>query len=133
MEKSPNKGIYGMGRRKTAVVQVLLTTEVTDRKVNGLPMEEYFPTTAMQNTAMRTLTTSSQDDQYGFVAKASGGGKQAQAQALSLAMSRALISVDEGYKKQLRKAGLVTRDPRAKERKKPGLRGARRAPQFSKR
>lgn len=87
----------------------------------------------MQNTAMRTLTTASQDDQYGFTAKTAGGGKQAQAQALSLAMARALVSVDEGYKKQLRKAGLVTRDPRAKERKKPGLRGARRAPQFSKR
>ncbi|MEX0650038.1 MAG: 30S ribosomal protein S9 [Candidatus Andersenbacteria bacterium] len=133
MNDSTKKGIYGMGRRKTAVAQVLLTTEDKARSVNGQPFESYFTTETMRATALRTLTTSSQDDQYGFSVKVHGGGKLAQAVALSLAMARALISVDDGYKKQLRKAGLLTRDPRAKERKKPGLKGARRAPQFSKR
>ncbi|MEX1111958.1 MAG: 30S ribosomal protein S9 [Candidatus Andersenbacteria bacterium] len=132
-DTTTTKGIHGLGRRKTAIAQVLLTTEDKARTVNEKPFEEYFTTAIMRSIALRTLTTSSQDDVYGFRLKVQGGGKLAQAQAASLAMARALIGVDEGYKKQLRKAGLLTRDPRAKERKKPGLRGARRAPQFSKR
>ncbi len=128
-----NTGLYGSGRRKTSVAQVLLQSDSLDRTVNGKKMEEYFTTVNMQSLAMRPLVVSSQHDVFGFKAKIKGGGKNSQAEALSLAIARALVGSDESYRKQLRKSGLMTRDPRAKERKKPGLKRARRAPQFSKR
>ncbi len=131
MAKKPKQ--YGLGRRKSAIAQVLLTDTADVRTVNGKPFSEYFPTDAMQTIAGKPLELASQDDVYGIKAKASGGGKQSQAEAVSLGIARALLSIDEGYRKQLRVAGLLTRDPRAKERKKPGLKRARRAPQFSKR
>ena len=122
-----------MGRRKTAVAQVLLLEDANDRTVNGIPMNEYFPTPAMQQVVLRSLTTASQNDAYGFKMKMQGGGKHAQSEAASLAIAHALLELDPGYRKQLKKTGLLTRDPRMKERKKPGLKRARRAPQFSKR
>lgn len=128
--KTPN---YGMGRRKTAIAQVVLTNDTAERTVNEKPFNEYFPTVAMQNTALGALEMTSQNDQYGFKARVSGGGKPAQATALKLATARALLGIDEGFRKQLKDSGLLTRDDRRKERKKPGLKRARRAPQFSKR
>lgn len=128
-----NNKLYGMGRRKTAVAQVVLNNDSKDRTVNGIPMEEYFPTSAMQQVVLRSLITASQNDEYGFNMKIKGGGKHAQSEAASLSIARALLEVDPGYRKQLKKTGLLTRDPRMKERKKPGLKRARRAPQFSKR
>lgn len=125
--------IYGLGRRKTAVAQVRLTATPAERTVNGVPFEEYFPTSAMRDVALRPLVVASLEDTHGFTMKVHGGGKPSQATAASLGIARALLSVDEAQRKQLRASGLLTRDPRAKERKKPGLRGARRAPQFSKR
>jgi small subunit ribosomal protein S9 len=79
------------------------------------------------------LTITSQHDKYGFRVRVKGGGKHAQAGAVKLALARALLVVDEGFRKQLKDTGMLTRDPRAKERKKFGLKRARRAPQFSKR
>lgn len=127
------KKSHGLGRRKTAIAQVILTDTPTELTVNQLTFSEYFPTITDQKMANEPLRTTSQADVYGFRAKISGGGKHAQAAALKLAIARALVSIDEGWRKQLKVSGSLTRDPRAKERKKPGLKRARRAPQFSKR
>lgn len=124
---------YGLGRRKTAVARVVLVPDIEKRTINKKPFADYFPTTAMQQRAMLPLTVTSQDTKFGFDAKVNGGGKHGQADAVRLGIARALLRVDEAWRKQLRAAGLLTRDPRAKERKKPGLKRARRAPQFSKR
>lgn len=123
---------YGRGRRKSSVARALLITK-KDRTVNGHPFEEYFPIPAMQTAVLRPLIETSQDDSFGFSLTVHGGGKQSQADAASLAVARALLTVDEGFRKQLRAGGFLTRDARVKERKKPGLKRARRAPQFSKR
>lgn len=124
---------YGLGRRKTAVATVRLVPQIEKRLINGISFEAYFPTTSMQKSAMLPFVITSQDSKYGFDVHVSGGGKNSQADAVRLGVARALLTIDEGWRKQLRAAGLLTRDPRAKERKKPGLKRARRAPQFSKR
>ena len=124
---------YGLGRRKSAVAQVQLDTTKKDLMVNEMPLEEYFPTVAMQQRALAPLEVTSQRDVVGVRARVSGGGKQSQADAVRLGIARALLQKDEAWRKQLKEAGMLTRDPRVKERKKPGLKGARRAPQFSKR
>ena len=123
----------GLGRRKEAVAQVHLTKHVKSREVNGKPFAEYFDTVAQGVSAILPLTVTSQDEAVGFAVVVHGGGKQGQADAMSLGLARALLAQDEGRRKELRVAGLLTRDSRVKERKKPGLKRARRAPQFSKR
>lgn len=128
-----DKKMYGLGRRKSAVAQVKLTNDSGERTVNGTPFEAYFSTIGMQASVLAPLRLTSLDDTHGFAMKVHGGGKHSQAEAGKLAVARALLTTDEGYRKQLRAAGFLTRDPRAKERKKPGLKRARRAPQFSKR
>jgi len=128
-----NNKLYGLGRRKTAVAQVTLTEEAGQRQVNEIAFDQYFPTISMQNTALQPLTTTSLHETHGFMARIHGGGKQAQAGALKLAIARAIVEKDESYRKQLKDLGTLTRDPRMKERKKYGLKSARRAPQFSKR
>lgn len=124
---------YGLGRRKTAIAQVWLTKEVGTQMVNKVPLKTYFPTPGMQRAALAALTLTNQLDQHGLKIVAKGGGKQAQADAVKLGSARALLVVDAGWRKQLKAAGMLKRDPRKKERKKPGLKRARRAPQFSKR
>lgn len=124
---------HGLGRRKTAVARVLLTEDKAERKVNGLTLDTYFPSPSMQKIATQPLEVTSQASEYGLKVKVAGGGKQSQAEAVSLGIARALLGIDEGFRKQLKTAGLLRRDSRTKERKKPGLKGARRAPQFSKR
>lgn len=124
---------YGLGRRKTARAQAILLDDPTQRSINEHAFVAYFPTVAMQQAALAALTLASQHDTVGFKVKVSGGGKHSQADAVRLALARALVSKDEGFRKQLKDAGLLTRDSRMKERKKFGLKRARRAPQFSKR
>lgn len=124
---------YGLGRRKTSVARVLLTDTKEERTINGISLPEYFTTDATQIVALKALVATSQDSEYGLKVKVNGGGKQSQAEAVSLGIARALLKIDEGFRKQLKTAGLLRRDSRAKERKKPGLKSARRAPQFSKR
>lgn len=124
---------YGLGRRKSARAQVTLTRAAGDRTVNGLPFASYFTTDTLQQTALQPLVLTSQNEVLGFRLKVQGGGKHAQADAVKLALARALVSIDEAWRKQLKDTGMLTRDPREKERKKYGLKRARRAPQFSKR
>lgn len=125
---------YGLGRRKTAVAQVQLRAgDKETQKINGLDLPKYFDSAALANTARQALELTSQDDVFGLQAKVHGGGKRAQAEAVRMACARALLEVDAGFRKQLKEAGMLKRDPRMKERKKFGLKGARRAPQFSKR
>lgn len=124
---------YGLGRRKTAVAQVWLTSEVGTQTVNTIPLKSYFPTPGMQRAALAALTLTNQLEQHGMKIVTRGGGKQAQAEAVKLGSARALLGVDAGWRRQLKAAGMLRRDPRQKERKKPGLKRARRAPQFSKR
>lgn len=125
--------MYGLGRRKTAVAQVLLNDNPAHRQVNKLEFQTYFPTVSDQFMASQPLTLTSQNETYGFSAKVRGGGKHAQAGAIKLALARALVAANESWRKQLKDNGMLTRDPRMKERKKFGLKRARRAPQFSKR
>ena len=124
---------YGLGRRKTAVAQVRLVADVGTRSVNNRPFTDYFPTVDMQATATLPLTITSTQEQFGLMVRVHGGGKRSQADAVKLAIARALLTVDPKWRKQLKEAGVLRRDPRMKERKKPGLKRARRAPQFSKR
>ncbi|MDP3997191.1 MAG: 30S ribosomal protein S9 [Candidatus Andersenbacteria bacterium] len=132
-DQAEKKGTYGLGRRKTAIAQVMLTDDVTVRIVNNKPVDDYFPTIAMKKQVLSALETTSKAEKSGFKAKIRGGGKQAQAVALNLAIARAIVKDDESLRKQLKDTGSLTRDPRVKERKKFGLKRARRAPQFSKR
>lgn len=121
-----------LGRRKTAIAHVELVTGGS-HTVNTLPLADYLSTVAMQQAAVSPLVVTSQDKAYGIRARVSGGGKRGQADAVKLGVARALLVLDPGFRKQLKEAGMLTRDPRMKERKKPGLKSARRAPQFSKR
>ena len=125
--------LTGLGRRKSAVARVRLVSDIEKRIVNQKPFTEYFPTVSMQQQALEPLTTTSQDQIFGFEVRVSGGGKHSQAAAVKLGIARALVASDEGFRKQLKDTKALTRDPRAKERKKFGLKRARRAPQFSKR
>lgn len=127
------KSLYALGRRKTAVATVRLVPNAETRRVNDLDMNDYFTTFSMQASVLRPLEVTSQHDVFGFEARVRGGGKHAQADALKLAIARALVEDNAARRRQLRDNGLLTRDSRRKERKKPGLKRARRAPQFSKR
>ena len=123
---------YGLGRRKSSVARVQITKE-KDLLVNNLNLLEYFPTLALQQRALAPLDITSQREEVGIRVKVNGGGKSSQADAVRLGVARALLDLNDAWRKQLKEAGMLTRDARVKERKKPGLKGARRAPQFSKR
>ena len=124
--------IKGLGRRKTAVANVLLQKDSKKNNVNGIDVNDYF-TSLLATRALLPLVLTSQNDTYGVKVKVAGGGKHAQSEAVSLGIARALLKINEEWRKQLKAAGMLTRDPRSRERKKPGLKRARRAPQFSKR
>ncbi|ATZ17042.1 30S ribosomal protein S9 [Williamsoniiplasma luminosum] len=129
-----NKVIYrGTGRRKTSVAQVILTPGKGNIIVNDQPALDFFPyPTLVQDMEQALVATGTQTD-FDITVKVKGGGFTGQAGAARLGIARALLEASEDYRKQLRAAGLLTRDARIKERKKYGLRGARRAPQYSKR
>ncbi len=129
-----NHSCYGLGRRKTAVARVRLRRgDAAESVVNEVELKQYFPTAQMKTSALSPLTLTSQEDTWKIEARVEGGGKQAQAEAIKLGAARALVSVNADWRRQLKSAGLLTRDSRVKERKKYGLKRARRAPQFSKR
>ncbi len=121
------------GRRKTAVAQVRLLPGGSAIIVNGTPYEELFPRIAHRQTIIRPLVVTESLDKYSITVKVAGGGISGQSGAISHGIARALVETDENLKPVLRKNGLLTRDSRAKERKKAGLKRARKAPQYTKR
>ena len=135
MEKKDKGQTYfwGTGRRKTSVAQVRLLPGNGAIIINGTPYEERFTRFAHRQAIMQPLVVTDCAGKYNVVVKVNGGGGSGQGDAISHGIARALVRVDESLKPVLRKHGLLTRDPRAKERKKPGLKRARKAPQYTKR
>ena len=133
MAKKSEVEYIATGRRKTAVARVRLMPGTGDIKVNGRNFKEYFPTVDLQLIIEAPFKVVEGLDKFDVVALCDGGGIAGQAGAMRHGISRALLSVDETYRALLKKAGFLTRDPRMKERKKPGRPGARRRFQFSKR
>ncbi len=121
-----------VGRRKTATARVRITpAKSTSMTVNGKEASEYFPLAIQMKTAYEPLQVLGAT--FAVTAKVSGGGTKAQAEAIRLGISRAMIEIEPSQRKDLKVRGFLKRDPRARERKKFGLKGARRAPQWSKR
>lgn len=125
---------YGTGRRKSSVARVHLFPGGTGKiTVNGRDIDDYFGLETLKLIVRQPLNTTSLVGKVDIVATVSGGGVTGQAGAIRHGISRALLLMDENYRPALKAAGFLTRDPRMKERKKYGLKAARRAPQFSKR
>lgn len=124
---------YGTGRRKEAVARVKLTSGNGAIIVNGTPYEERFPSMEHQRIISQPFIATECSGKFNAVIKVEGGGTTGQSGAISHGIARALVQADERYKPILRQNGLLTRDARAKERKKPGLKRARKAPQYTKR
>jgi small subunit ribosomal protein S9 len=122
-----------VGRRKTAVARVRITPGTGKIVVNGRAFDDYFKTQALQNTVLSAFEVVNQVNQFDVKVTADGGGVQGQAGALRLAVSRALLESNPEFRATLKAEGFLRRDPRMKERKKPGQPGARKRFQFSKR
>ena len=121
------------GRRKTAVAQVRLTPGAGAIIINGLPYEELFPRTMHRQTIVKPLVLTEKLGTYNVSVKVTGGGVSGQSGAISHGIARALVETDDSLKPVLKQNGLLTRDSRVKERKKPGLKRARKAKQYTKR
>ena len=121
------------GKRKTAIARVTLRPGTGTYLVNGRTLEEHFPRTTLQRNIRQPLETVGYEDRMDVVARLHGGGISAQAGALRHGVSRALLEADPNLRGELKRRGFLTRDSRAKERKKAGLKKARKRPQFSKR
>ena len=132
-EKNAEKYFYGLGRRKEAIAKVRLYSGKGVSKVDGKGVDEYFGNEIFASKVYDALKLTGNMEKMYISAMVEGGGLSAQAEAIRLGVARALVVFDEELKTTLRKAGYLTRDPRIKERKKPGLKRARKAPQFSKR
>jgi len=124
---------FGTGRRKSSVARVILTSGKGAFIVNGREFDEYFPSAATRLDVVQTLQLTESEGKYDITVNVNGGGLTGQAGAIRLGITRALLEINPELRKILKPAGLITRDPRSKERKKYGLKKARRAPQFSKR
>ena len=125
--------INAIGRRKAAVARVYLTEGTGNIIVNKRPLDVYFPSSILQYVVKQPLQTLNVADKYDILVHLDGGGYKGQAEALRLAIARALVKINADDKHTLRAAGFMTRDPRAVERKKPGRPKARKRFQFSKR
>jgi small subunit ribosomal protein S9 len=121
------------GRRKEAVCRARLHTGSGRWEVNGRPLEDYFPSAVHRMIITEPLRLTNTEGRYDVIAKIEGGGVSGQAGALRHALARALVELDVDLRPQLKKAGFLTRDAREKERRKYGLKKARKAPQYSKR
>ena len=124
---------YGTGRRKESVARVRLMPGSGAIIVNGVPYEERFPRLEQRQTVIKPLMVTDNIGKYNAVVKVAGGGVSGQSGAICHGIARALVVADENNKLGLRQSGLLTRDARTKERKKPGLKRARKAPQYTKR
>jgi small subunit ribosomal protein S9 len=129
----PKPLIQTTGRRKEAVARVRLRPGTGKIMCNGRPIEQYFPTATHRMVATEGLRLTQTAEVYDVDATLDGGGVSGQAGALRLGIARALVTLDGDLRAQVKKAGLLTRDAREKERKKYGLKKARKAPQYSKR
>lgn len=123
----------GTGRRKTSVAQVRLSPGSGAVIVNGTPYEELFPRLVHRQAITKPLVLTETLDKFSVMVKVNGGGITGQSGAIAHGIARALVKADENLKPTLRQGGLLTRDSRVKERKKPGLKRARKAPQYTKR
>ena len=127
-----NKKYYGTGRRKSSVARVYLVSGKGNITINGRDVKEYFPFSTLILDLKQPLALLVAEDKYDVIAMVKGGGFTGQAEAVRLGLARALLEAGED-RKTLKVAGMLTRNARVKERKKYGLKAARRAPQFSKR
>ena len=139
-KKNDKRVFYGTGRRKSSVARVILTPGKGKITVNGRDVNEYMPFDVLVMDLKQPLVLTNNEETFDIDVNVSGGGFSGQAGAIRLGITRALLEYDldnadkeDSYRKVLKANGFVTRDSRAKERKKPGLKAARRAPQFSKR
>ena len=123
----------GTGRRKSSVARVYLRAGKGNITINGRTFEDYIPSAAIRLDVLQPLELTESTDKFDIIVNVFGGGLTGQAGAIRLGITRALMEANPDYRAVLKPAGLVTRDPRSKERKKYGLKKARRAPQFSKR
>jgi small subunit ribosomal protein S9 len=121
------------GRRKTAVARIRMSPGTGKIEVNGKPFDEYFKTSALQNTVLQPLEVAKSVNAFDLLVNATGGGVNGQAGAIRLAIARALTETNPALRGSLKSEGMLTRDPRMKERKKAGQPGARKRFQFSKR
>ncbi len=124
---------YGTGRRKSSVARVRVYNGTGKITINDRDIEEYFGLETLKLIVRQPLTLTDTMDKFDIVCRVAGGGVTGQAGAIRHGIARALLQYKEELRPELKKAGFLTRDPRMKERKKYGLKGARRAPQFSKR
>ncbi len=124
---------YGTGRRKSSVARVRVYNGTGKITINDRDIDDYFGLETLKLIVRQPLTLTGTTDKFDIVCRVAGGGVTGQAGAIRHGISRALLQFDAELRPELKKAGLLTRDPRMKERKKYGLKGARRAPQFSKR
>ena len=124
---------YGTGRRKSSIARVYLVPGSGNITINKRSIDEYFGLETLKLIVRQPLVATETVDKFDVLVKVHGGGTTGQAGAIRHGISRALLEVDADYRPVLKKAGFLTRDPRMKERKKYGLKAARRAPQFSKR
>lgn len=131
----PNKAhyYYGLGRRKSAIATIHLQKGDGKIQVNGQEATAYFNNQTLLQVITQPLVLTGQNGKLDVIARVSGGGKRGQVDAIVLGVARALNDMSEDFHVTLRKSGMLTRDPREKERKKYGLKKARKAPQFSKR
>jgi len=139
-KKNEVRAFCGTGRRKSSVARVILTPGTGKITVNGRDVNEYMPFPVLVMDLKQPLELTNNEETFDVECNVTGGGFSGQTGAIRLGITRALLEYDkeneakeDSYRKILKKAGMVTRDPRSKERKKPGLKAARRAPQFSKR
>ena len=124
---------YGTGRRKSAAARVFLRPGSGKISVNGRTLDHYFPNGVLRMMVHQPLVLAGLEGKFDLLLTVGGGGSAAQASAIRMGISRALLGYNDQLRSMLRNAGLLTRDPRMKERKKPGQKGARRRFQFSKR
>ena len=124
---------YGTGRRKSSIARVRLVEGKGTITINGKNIDEYLGTETLKVIVRQPLTATNTTDKYDVICKVQGGGFTGQAGAIRLGIARALLEANSEYRPVLKSAGFLTRDPRMKERKKYGLKKARKSPQFSKR
>jgi small subunit ribosomal protein S9 len=132
--KKKNEYLYAVGRRKSSVAQVRVYKKGEGKiTINAKDIDKYFPAKILQDKLTAALKTAGQQDKLDVSIKVKGGGSSGQAEAIRHGIARALIQLNPNFRKPLKKSGYLTRDPRRKERKKPGLKKARKAPQWKKR